>query len=230
MYMNRQHIPFLIFFLALTIGLGGLVMYQRQQFTRDHYRIGSVPESVLKELLPESIPLAAMRPPALRPWDPIRFGSASSVISVIEYGDFQCEYCRQMDPVIQQLIASYGGRVRLVWRDFPIEDQHPQAFDAALFARCASLQGKYWPVHDALIAASSLREGSLSDIALTLQLDPKQMAACRSDKGMRDLLVQDIQESQADGVHSVPFIFVGTKAFEGVTDTEVLRQAIDAAL
>jgi protein-disulfide isomerase len=199
-------------------------------FRQTHYQVGQVPAEIAQQLLPKDIPLAALRPPALRSQDPIRFGGTTSVISVIEYGDFECPYCRQITPILLEMAQPYGGQVRFVWRDFAIPEIHPTALPAAIFARCAGLQGKYWEAHDALMSADSLKERGLDSIAKKLNLDETQLDACRRTPAVGQAILRDVEEARADGIKNAPLIFVGAQAFESFTDTEALRQAIEKAL
>lgn len=199
-------------------------------FQQTHYRVGQVPVEVAEQLLPKDIPLAALRPPALRSQDPVKFGGATSVISIIEYGDYECAYCRQITPVIKKAAETYGGQVRFVWRDFPIPEIHPAALPAAIFARCAGLQGKYWEAHDALMSADSLKERGLASIAKKLNLDGALLQTCRQAAVVEQAILRDVEEARADGIKSAPLIFVGAQAFESFTDMEALQQAVEKAL
>ena len=76
-------------------------------------------------------------------------GGASASVEIIEFSDFQCPYCQSVAPVLKQLMAKYGDRVKLVWKDFPLPN-HPDARPAAEAALCANDQGKFWAYHDKL--------------------------------------------------------------------------------
>jgi protein-disulfide isomerase len=211
-------------------GLSAIVITQNNNFKKTHFRVGSVPQAFVNQLIPKDIPPGEIRPPAIRPTDFIRYGSATSVVSVIEYGDFQCEACKSMAPVISNLVSTYNGKVRFMWRDFPIEDQHPDALNAAIVARCAGLQGKFWDAYDALMAAHGFDERTYRDLANRLHLDLSLFSACRQDPAVADAIHADFQAAKADGIKTVPFIFVGTKQFEGVIDPVTLKSALDAQM
>ena len=79
-------------------------------------------------------------------------GAADAPVTLIEYGDFQCPYCGQAEAVIRELLASFGDDLRYVWRHLPLNDVHPNAQMAAEAAEAAAAQGKFWPMHDLLLA------------------------------------------------------------------------------
>lgn len=221
-------------YLAACLGLFVLVsaffIWKWISFNQSHYRVGNVPPEIARALLPKNIPLSAMRPPAIRPIDPVRYGGTTSSLSVIEFGDYQCEFCKQMHDVIQQVVPAYHGTVRFVWRDFPIEEKHGDALPAAVFARCAGLLGNYWDAHDALMASKNLGNGTYNAISGTLGVDKTILTSCQKDSAIQDTIRLDKQAAEADGVHSAPFIFVGTTAFDHALTADELTKAIDAAL
>src|SRR6266403_552012 len=77
-------------------------------------------------------------------------GASHAPVTVVEYGDFECPNCKQAAPAVKLLLERFPGRVRLVYRHFPLEEVHPHALQAALAAEAAAGQGKFWPMHDLL--------------------------------------------------------------------------------
>src|SRR5262252_3880390 len=78
-------------------------------------------------------------------------GPSHAPVTVVEYGDFECPNCKQAAPALQLLLSRHPGRVRLVWRQFPLEEVHPHALQAALASEAAAGQGKFWAMHDLLL-------------------------------------------------------------------------------
>ncbi|MFH1077770.1 MAG: thioredoxin domain-containing protein [Patescibacteria group bacterium] len=228
--MNKQRLIILCLCVALFLLLAAALVQNRIQFNRTNFRVGSVPIELVNQIIPKDVPLSEMRPPALRASDPMRFGNATSLISIVEYGDYQCEGCQAMDAIIQDVARQYGGKVRVVWRDLPAVSAHRQAMPAAIFARCAGYQGAYWQAHDALIRAPSIGSGTFSDIARDLKLDTTLLSACRSSADVQAAIEQDINEAQGDGIKSVPFFYVGTQAFDTSISGDELKAAVERAL
>src|SRR6266850_8514510 len=77
-------------------------------------------------------------------------GASHARVTVVEYGDFECPNCKQAAPAVKLLLERFAGRVRLVWRHFPLEEVHPHALGAAMAAEAAAGQGKFWPMHELL--------------------------------------------------------------------------------
>src|SRR5439155_19777940 len=115
-----------------------------------------------------------LRPPKVEVgYDPARLrGEAKAPVTIVEFSDFQCPYCKKVQPILTDLLAKYNGRVKLAYRDFPLRTLHAQAQLAAEAARCAEGQGKFWLYHDALFAdQSKLDEAGLVKTAQMLGLN-----------------------------------------------------------
>src|SRR5882672_8157894 len=99
-------------------------------------------------------------------------GSEHANVTVVEYGDFECPNCKQAAPVVKMLLQRFVGRVRIVYRHFPLEDVHPYALGAALASETAAGQGKFWPMHDLLFEnPRHLKPSQLRGYAERLELD-----------------------------------------------------------
>lgn len=230
MNIRSPETKYLVLCISLFMLVSAFFVWGWVNFNQTHYRVGNVPKEISDALLPKNIPITAMRPPAIRPIDPVRFGGTTSTLSVIEFGDYQCEFCKQMHDVIQEVLPIYRGRVRFIWRDFPIEEKHGEALSAAIFARCAGLLGNYWDAHDGLMTRDDLGSGTYNTIAQSLGVDQKLLASCQKDPAVQDGIQQDKQAAEADGVHSAPFLFIGTKGFDHALTADELTKTIDAAL
>src|SRR5262249_39059598 len=98
-------------------------------------------------------------------------GPAMAPVTIVEFSDFHCPFCRQVLPTLAQIMARYGDKIRLVFRDYPIEQLHPGATKAHHAARCAGEQGKFWGYHDALFVNAPARPERFEQIAQDVGLD-----------------------------------------------------------
>ena len=111
-------------------------------------------------------------------------GSSHARVTVVEYGDFECPNCKQAAPLVKPLLAKHNGRLRVVFRQLPLEGVHPHAFGAALAAEAAGAQGKFWPMHDLLFENQSrLESRHLRTYAQRLELDMARYDYETSDEG-----------------------------------------------
>jgi protein-disulfide isomerase len=156
-------------------------------------------------------------------------GTASAPVTVIEFTDFQCPSCAQMETILAKLLTEYGDRVRLVVRDFPLA-QHKEAFKAAEAAEAARAQGKYWEYAALLFAnQSALEVPRLKEYATRVGLDRAQFDAALDGGTYMPDVVRDMRDGERAGVIGTPALFVNGRA---VTERsyEALKAAIEAAL
>jgi protein-disulfide isomerase len=175
--------------------------------------------------------LAAPEPPVLKiaTDDQPSKGDAAAPVTIVEFTDYQCPSCARQQPVIERLMAEYGGRVRLVVRDFPLE-QHADAFKAAEAAEAAREQGKYWEYAAVLMQnQSELGADKLKEYAGRLGLDRAKFDAALDSGRFADKVRRDLQDGFRLGVSSTPSIFVnGRRASERTYES--LKASIEAAL
>jgi protein-disulfide isomerase len=136
-------------------------------------------------------------------------GPSHAPITLVEYGDFECPNCKQAAPAIRALAERHPGRVRVVWRNFPLEEVHPHALDAALAAEAAAGQGKFWQMHDQLLANQQhLKRAQLRRYAESLELDLERFDSEMDDTVYLQRVREDIDSGRASGVRSTPGIFL----------------------
>ena len=136
-------------------------------------------------------------------------GPSHAPITLVEYGDFECPNCKQAAPAVKLLVERHPGRVRLVWRNFPLEEIHPHALDAALAAEAAAGQGKFWQMHDLLLANQQhLKRTQLRHYAETLELDLERFDSEMGDTVYLQRVREDIESGRASGVRSTPGFFL----------------------
>jgi len=156
-------------------------------------------------------------------------GEDNASLALFEYADFACPTCREMQPVVERIFATYGDRVYHVWKDFPL---HPVvSAQAAVAARCANIQGKFWPYHDLLFSKKvELGEVNLTGAAQALNLDEDKFSRCLEDKDVAELVQRDFLEGQALGVQLTPTFIIGDQAFSGVASFEDFESIVLAEL
>jgi protein-disulfide isomerase len=159
--------------------------------------------------------------------DPVEhvLGNPDAPVTVLEYGDFECPYCAAAAPVLRQLVEESQGRVKLVFRHFPLADNHPHALTAALAAEAASAQGAFWPMHDLLFA----RQDRLSDVALRayaeeLGLDGSRVVGEPAQQ-FAAKVAADFAAGLEDEVAGTPTVVVDGEPFSGRVELAALRRA-----
>ncbi len=159
-------------------------------------------------------------------------GPKDAPVTIIEFSDYQCPFCRRWaEQVEKQIRQTYGDKVRLVYRDFPLTSLHPQALPAAEAANCAGEQGKYWDYHDKLFQqAHGLSTQAYQTYAQELGLDMEKFNACLKDHKYRDEIVADAQYAQKLGVRSTPTFFINGIPVVGAQPFSVFQSVIDDEL
>lgn len=154
-------------------------------------------------------------------------GHNDALVTLVEYADYQCPYCGDAHPVIRRLQKSLGGKLRFVFRNFPLTHSHPFALLAAQAAEAAALQGKFWEMHDLIFENQiDLQPEVLPAWAHQIGLDVDQFAKAV----MQGTVTKRIEEDYASGVDSAvngtPSFFINGMRFEGDDDDASLRAAI----
>ena len=189
-------------------------------------------QALLKELRPRYPVTVALRAPKVEiatDGEPA-MGTDSAPVTIVEFSDFQCPYCRQVQPTLKRLMAEYEGKVKLVFRDFPLRTIHPQAQKAAEAAQCAAEQHKFWPYHDKLFTVTSLHLDDLKKYAQEIELHVEQFTACLDSDKYASGIEADMQAGQKAGVNATPTFFVNGFPLSGAASYERFKEAVDAAL
>ncbi len=153
-------------------------------------------------------------------------GDPNAAVTIIEFTDFQCSACGGMYPVVEDVLKSYGNRVRLVIRNFPLSRVHPNAFHAAQAAEAAKAQGKFWEYIDFLFKNQNSLDGdSLKKFATQVGLDRKRFDA-ELEAGKYDSIIRgDMQDGEMYGVEATPTFFIN-----GAILTEYSADGLRAAI
>lgn len=156
-------------------------------------------------------------------------GDFNAPITLVEFSDFECPFCERHYPTLNQIISNYKGKVRLVYKHFPLSF-HPSAQKAAESSECASEQGKFWEYHDKIFTnqPSGLSLDKFKQWAVELKLNAKKFNDCL-DSGKYAAKVQaDSQEGAQKGVSGTPATFVNGQLVSGAVSYEQFKQIIDS--
>ena len=158
-------------------------------------------------------------------------GPANAPVTLIEFSDFQCPFCQRVEPTLKRIRETYGDRVRIVWKDFPLTQIHPQAFKAAEAAHCAREQGKFWEYHDRLFAnQQALQVDDLKQHASALKLDTAKFNDCVDSAKYAERVQAQMGVGAALGVNSTPAVFVNGRLLSGAQPYETFAAVIDEEL
>jgi protein-disulfide isomerase len=158
-------------------------------------------------------------------------GRASAPVTLIEFSDFQCPFCQRVAPTLKKLRETYGDKVRIVWKDFPLTQIHPQAFKAGEAAHCAGDQGKYWEYHDRLFAnQGQLQPEELKQHAAALGLDAAAFGACLDSSKYGERVRDGVAQGTRLGVNSTPTIYINGRMLSGAQPYETFVTVIDEEL
>ena len=167
---------------------------------------------------------------ALADTDP-SLGNPKAPITIVEFSDFQCPFCLRAAPTLKQLHASYGDKVRLVWKDFPLTQIHPQAFKAGEAGHCAAEQGKFWEYHDQLFSnQQALQPDDLKKYAVAVGLDADKFNACLDTSKQAELVRGGVAQGTMLGINSTPTVFVNGRRVSGAVPYEVFAAVVDEEL
>jgi protein-disulfide isomerase len=157
-------------------------------------------------------------------------GPADAPVTIVEFTDFHCPFCKRVLPTVAQLLARYGEKARLVYKDYPIDSLHPQARRAHEAARCAGEQGKFWAYHDVLFASAPIPPEQLKARAQDVGLDLDAFDKCLSGGKYRAAVDSDIAEGKRAGVTGTPTFFVNGRPISGAQPLEAFVRVIDEEL
>ena len=156
-------------------------------------------------------------------------GPKKSPLTMVEYGDFECPYCGQAEPVVRELLADYGD-VRYVWRHLPLNDVHPNAQAAAEAAEAASRQDAFWEMHDLLLDhQGALRHRDLVGYAASLGLDIPRFTDDLNQHAGAAQVAEDVDSADLSGVSGTPTFFINGIRHQGAYDIDTLSAAVRAA-
>jgi protein-disulfide isomerase len=156
-------------------------------------------------------------------------GPEDAPVTLVEYGDFECPFCGQAEPVIRELLADFGD-LRYVWRHLPLNDVHPRAQVAAEAVEAAAEQGVFWEMHDLLFDhQDALRPDDLVGYAAQLGLDIERFADDLRKHAGAARVAEDVDGADLSTVSGTPTFFVNGRRHYGAYDIGTLSAAVRAA-
>ena len=157
-------------------------------------------------------------------------GPADAPITLVEYGDFECPDSARATSVLREVQHRLGGRLRLVFRHFPLRHKHPHAQWAAEAAEAAAAQGRFWEMHDQLFVHQRLLGDEHLDLYITrLGLDAGRLRRDLAEHVHAARVEADCEGGRRSGVEGTPTFFIDGVRYDGVYELEPLAAALDAA-
>jgi protein-disulfide isomerase len=177
--------------------------------------------------------IASLLPPyrvAVETNGPTR-GSAHAQVTIVEFADFECPYCRQEESVIDALLKRHPEEVRLVFRELPLAALHPNALGAAHAAVCADRQGMFWPMHDAMYQdQTALGGNALLDTAKRVGLDVNRFSACLSAEDTLNAVERDSKAADELNINETPYFLINGRPMHGALPLDKLEAVINDEL
>jgi len=159
-------------------------------------------------------------------------GSPDAIVTLVEYGDFECPHCGAAYPIVKAIQQAMGSKLLFAYRHFPLTRVHPHAEHAAEIAEAAGQHGKFWPMHDLLFEnQDALEDEQLVGYAEALKIDPEWAAAALAEGLFEPRVREDFASGVRSGVNGTPTFFINGFRYEGGTNTllDALMEATIAA-
>src|SRR5206468_10834149 len=157
-------------------------------------------------------------------------GPADAPVTLVQYGDYECPFCGAAYPIIKEVQARMGKRLRFVFRNFPISTSHPHAERAAEAAEAAAAQGKFWEMHDLLYENQrDLRDRSLHAYAEQLGLDVDLFDKELAEHVHAGRVHEDFMSGVRSGVNGTPTFYINGLRHDDSYEAEVLLDALERA-
>jgi len=157
-------------------------------------------------------------------------GPTEAPATLVEYGDFQCPYCGKAYPIVKDVQARMGDRLRFVFRNFPITTSHQYAEQAAEAAEAAAAQGRFWEMHDVLFENQArLADGDLRRYADRVGLDVERFDADMARHAYAERVREDFMGGVRSGVNGTPTFYVNGARHDDAYDVETLVGALERA-
>jgi protein-disulfide isomerase len=158
-------------------------------------------------------------------------GDAKAACTLVEYGDYQCPHCGRAYPIVKRVQEHFGARLRFVFRNFPLNEIHPEAESAAESAEFAGAHGKFWQMHDNLFENQvNLGMGLYQELSEELGFTPTDLRQSLKLGKFREKVRADFTGGVRSGVNGTPTFFINGQRHDGSFHFETLVGAIEAAM
>jgi protein-disulfide isomerase len=158
-------------------------------------------------------------------------GPATALVTLVEYGDYECPYCGEAYPIVKEIKLRLGDRLRFVFRNFPLTQSHPHAEHAAEAAEAAAAQGKFWEMHDSLFEhQQALDDAHLVHYAAALDLDKEKFEREMTEHVYAPRVREDFLSGIRSGVNGTPTFYINGVRHDASYALETLLAAIEDAM
>jgi len=190
--------------------------------TRSFYDSLRIRHGITSTLVPFTVSVDATGPAR---------GPVGAPVTIVEFGDFQCPFCKQAESTLHSILESYPQKVRVVFRNLPLTELHPNAEMAARAGICADRQQHFWLMHDAMYGdQKQLNVDGLKMTAAHLGMDEARFADCLQAASTDAALAFDMRAADELGISETPFFFINGQPVDGSLPLEQFRKLIDAEL
>lgn len=158
-------------------------------------------------------------------------GPVDAPITLVEYGDYECPYCGEAKPIVDEIRTTFGDSLRFVFRNLPLAQVHPHAWRAAEMAEAVELQGAFWPMHDLLYEhQGALNEEDLESYAVTAGADIERLRADLASGAPLQRVERDFEGAVRSGANGTPTFFVNGARYDGTWRYEPFADYLHAIL
>jgi protein-disulfide isomerase len=239
---SKSYLPFVIIAVVLLAVIVGAALLMRRNDTSN--TAGSYSPSNASSSTTSNAAPAAPAAPVRRAGAPgaqpphTKGGGPSAAVVIEEFADYQCPPCGNMHPVVQKIVDDYGDRVRVVFRNYPLQKIHKNAFTAARAAEAAALQGKFWQMNDMIFKNQDQWKDSpeprplFHSYASRIGLDVEKFKTDMDNQAVTSRVIADAERGGSLGVGGTPTMFINGRELTGEQSTseKLLREAIEAEL
>lgn len=157
-------------------------------------------------------------------------GNENASLTLVEYGDYECPFCGMAYPIVKRIQQHFGERLRFVFRNFPLVDNHPHAGIAAMTAEFAATEGKFWEMHDLLYENQNFLELSdLMNYAKSLKISAAELQTAIENETFVEKIKNDFMGGVRSGVNGTPTFFINEKRFNESFEYENLLRGLNDA-